>query len=126
MVQDKYFHHGECIWELTYDGLEYIFSDCRLDETMPNGYYTENIPFRNFSHYFYYDEARDVYTGYAWYSPTENYVAAFNSLEECLDWLVPNPELYHTDISLKEKIISVEEKKDLKQINNKTCNEITR
>ena len=81
-------HNGECIWELTYAGNEYIFSDFREDEAMPNGYFTKNIPLQEFSHYFYYDESRDVYTGYAWYNPTESYVDDFNSLEECLNWLV--------------------------------------
>ena len=92
MVEGKIFHHGEVIWQLSYAGNEYIFSDFRKDDSAPEGYITENIPFKNYSHYFYYDETRDVYCGYAYYSPTESYAKDFDTLDDCLEWLVPERE----------------------------------
>jgi len=86
MVEGKLFHNGEVIWQLSHSGNEFISSSL-------NEYITENIPFKNYSHYFYYDETRDVYCGYAYYSPTESYAYDFNTLDECLDWLVPEHEL---------------------------------
>lgn len=97
MVDGKLFHNGEVIWRLTSSGNEYIFSDFSEDESAPDGYFSENVPFKNYSHYFYYDETKDVYCGYAYYSPTESYVQDFDTLEECLDWLVPERELSTLD-----------------------------
>ena len=93
MVEGKVFHHGEVIWQLSSAGMDYIFSDFRENPDVPDEYITENIPFKNYSHYFYYDEDRDIYCGCAYYAPTESYAQDFDTLDECLEWLVPDPEL---------------------------------
>lgn len=114
MVYGKIFHHGEVVWELTCSGNEYIFSDIEINDDAPNGYIAENIPFENYSHYFYYDDTRDVYCGYAYYSPTESYAKDFDTLEECLDWLVPERERSRPEpeikASLSEQITSAQNK----------------
>ena len=110
MVQGKFIHNGEVIWELSEAGKDFIFSDQKEDDNTLNGWRTENIPFRNFSHYFYFDEMSNVYTGYAWYSEGENYLQDFRSIEECLDWLVPEREISRVEKgTLNEKIAGVKE-----------------
>lgn len=125
MVCGKVFHHGEVIWELSSSGNEYIFSDFGEKGKTLNGYISENVPFKKYSHYFYYDEFKDVYCGYAYYNPAETYVADFKSLEDCLDWLVPERELESEMNTLDARIQSASERSGV-QPNKDNTPEINR
>lgn len=87
MVKGWIFHNGEIVWILDRSGEKYIFSD---EEETENGWMTERIPFKNYSHYITITEHRGktIYTGYAWYGKYDNYIEDFHDLTKCLDWLV--------------------------------------
>lgn len=92
MVKNRILHNGGIIWELSFEGNAYIFSDQKENGAAPGGFVAENVPFKNFPHYYYRmnkGHGEIFYYGYAWYGPDENYMRDFSSLEECLDWLAP-------------------------------------
>lgn len=99
MVNGWFIHNGEVIWNLSEAGFDFIFSDQIEDESSPVGYVTENIPFKNYSHYIYNNEFCDrknggnAYICYAWYDKNNSYISEFNDLDEALNWLVPEPEI---------------------------------
>lgn len=121
MVRGKLVHNGDVIWELSQAGNDFIFSDQKQDDNTLNGWRTENIPFKNYSHYFFFDETRNRCIGYAWYSEGENYIKDFKTLEECLDWLVPEREVSHEEKkeALSEKIAMIEKRVNKSSQGNK-------
>lgn len=95
MIEKPIIHNGEPIWQLNARGASYIFSDQVEDDAALTGWKTECVPFSSQSHYFYVDEqfGKPVYCAYAWYGPGDSYVNNFESLEECLEWLVSENDL---------------------------------
>lgn len=95
MIEKPIVHNGEPIWELSEKGANFIFSDQVEDDSALTGWKTECVPFPSQSHYFYVcaERGKPLYVGHAWYKPTESFVETFKSLEECLNWLVPEPEV---------------------------------
>lgn len=102
-------HNGEPVWILNPEGNEFIFSD----EVFQDGtFFTECIPFSNYSHYLY--EFMPMgggsrFIAYAWYGKEDSFVEQFESVEEALDWLVSEREEHVKAGSLDETIRSCEE-----------------
>lgn len=114
MVNRWFIHNGEVIWELSEAGHKFIFSDQREDDSSLVGWITENIPFKNYSHYIYHNEfgRGKEYICYAWYNKSDSYINEFNDLDEALNWLVPEPEISEIKVNKQNLDSQIEEAKE--------------
>lgn len=102
-------HNGEPVWILNPEGNEFIFSD---EEFRDGSFFTERVPFSNYSHYLYEFMPMgggSQFIAYAWYGKEDSFVEQLESVEEALDWLVSEREEYVKAGSLDETIRSCEE-----------------
>lgn len=102
-------HNGEPIWILNPEGNEYIFSD---EEFRDGAFFTERVPFSNYSHYLYEFMPMgggSQFIAYAWYGKEDSFVEQLESVEEALDWLVSEREDLEKVGSLEETIRFCEE-----------------
>lgn len=89
MIKTFIYYNNEMILILNNKGEKWIFSDTVESKDERGGYITNNVPFKNHSHYMYIDYSlgKPKYIGFAWYNQYESYINEFNSFEECASWL---------------------------------------